>query len=124
MAWRPATGLRTPAQCARLRFKAGARRPAGRRVALLTSQLGAAATTLVLGLVDAAAAIALAAAAFAGPLAGGLALQYLGRSAVWLTCAAVGTVGSAGYYALLHPARAPRTTPLPAAPDPREQARA
>lgn len=68
--------------------------------------------------------LAWSAAAFAGPLAGGLALQYLGRSAVWLTCAAVGTVGSAGYYALLRPARTPRTTPLPAAPDPREQARA
>jgi MFS family permease len=68
--------------------------------------------------------LAWSAAAFAGPLAGGLALQYLGRSTVWLACAAVGTAASAGYATLLRP---PRPTPppvLPLSPEPREEARA
>jgi MFS family permease len=57
--------------------------------------------------------LAWSAAAFAGPLAGGLALQYLGRNSVWLGCAAIGTVAAAGYYLLLRP----RTAPLqPAVP--------
>ncbi|CAG6392360.1 MFS transporter [Streptomyces cocklensis] len=57
--------------------------------------------------------LAWSAAAFAGPLAGGLALQYLGRDSVWLGCAAIGTVAAAGYYLLLRP----RTAPLqPAVP--------
>jgi MFS family permease len=68
--------------------------------------------------------LAWSAAAFAGPLAGGLALQYLGRSTVWLACAAVGTAASAGYYALLRPSRPTPTPALPLAPEPREEARA
>ena len=40
-------------------------------------------------------------AAFAGPLAGGLTLDHLGRAAVWWGCAIVGTAAGAGYYALL-----------------------
>ncbi|MFI1097784.1 MDR family MFS transporter [Streptomyces sp. NPDC020917] len=49
------------------------------------------------------------AAAFAGPLAGGLVYDHLGRDAVWACCALVGTVAAAGYYALL------RVRPVPAA---------
>jgi MFS family permease len=49
--------------------------------------------------------LAWSAASFVGPLAGGLTLQYLGRSTVWLACAVVGTFGSAGYHLLLRPAR-------------------
>ncbi|WP_433891518.1 MDR family MFS transporter [Streptomyces sp. CA-111067] len=41
------------------------------------------------------------AASFAGPLAGGLALDHLGRGALWAGCALVGTVAGAGYYVLL-----------------------
>jgi MFS family permease len=40
-------------------------------------------------------------AAFAGPLAGGVTLDHLGRAAVWWGCATVGTAAGAGYYALL-----------------------
>ncbi|WP_327289507.1 MDR family MFS transporter [Streptomyces sp. NBC_01198] len=47
--------------------------------------------------------LAWSAAAFAGPLAGGLTLQYLGRDTVWLGCAGLGTVAAAGYYLLLRP---------------------
>ncbi|SHN14278.1 MDR family MFS transporter [Actinacidiphila paucisporea] len=58
--------------------------------------------------------LAWSAAAFAGPLAGGVTLQYLGRDTVWLGCAALGTVAAAGYYLLLRP----RTAPLQAAVTP------
>ncbi|WUH91780.1 MFS transporter [Streptomyces sp. NBC_00433] len=51
--------------------------------------------------------LAWSAAAFAGPLAGGLTLQYLGRNTVWLGCAVLGTVAGAGYYLLLRPRTAP-----------------
>ncbi|WP_333768682.1 MFS transporter [Streptomyces sp. IBSBF 2435] len=54
-----------------------------------------------------------AAAAFAGPLAGGVTLQYLGRDAVWLGCAALGTLAGAGYYVLLRPRTAPRRPVVP-----------
>ncbi|NUS10391.1 MAG: MFS transporter, partial [Streptomyces sp.] len=54
--------------------------------------------------------LAWAAATFAGPLAGGLTLQYAGRTSVWLGCAVVGTVASAGYYLLLRPGTAPAAT--------------
>ncbi|MFG1810926.1 MDR family MFS transporter [Streptomyces sp. NPDC049040] len=47
--------------------------------------------------------LAWSAAAFAGPLAGGLTLQYLGRDTVWLGCAVLGTVAGVGYYLLLRP---------------------
>ncbi|UWE13072.1 MDR family MFS transporter [Actinacidiphila bryophytorum] len=47
--------------------------------------------------------LAWSAAAFAGPLVGGLTLQYLGRNTVWLGCAALGTLAGAGYYLLLRP---------------------
>ncbi|MBM9438922.1 MFS transporter [Streptomyces bryophytorum] len=57
--------------------------------------------------------LAWSAAAFAGPLAGGLTLQYLGRNTVWLGCAALGTLAGAGYYLLLRPRTA---THRPAAP--------
>ncbi|MFI0900809.1 MDR family MFS transporter [Streptomyces sp. NPDC020983] len=50
--------------------------------------------------------LAWAAAAFAGPLVGGLTLEYLGRATVWLGCAVVGTVASVGYYVLLKPGAA------------------
>jgi MFS family permease len=50
--------------------------------------------------------LAWAAAAFAGPLAGGLTLQYLGRTSVWVGCALLGTVTSVGYYVLLRPTAA------------------
>jgi MFS family permease len=50
--------------------------------------------------------LAWSAAAFAGPLAGGVTLQYLGRDTVWLGCAALGTVAAAGYHLLLRPRRA------------------
>ena len=43
------------------------------------------------------------AATFAGPLVGGLTLDHLGRDAVWVGCAIVGTVAGAGYYLLLRP---------------------
>lgn len=56
------------------------------------------------------------AAAFAGPLAGGLTLQYLGRDSVWLGSAALGMVAAAGYYLLLRP--------HPTAPAPAVQAEA
>jgi MFS family permease len=56
--------------------------------------------------------LAWSAAAFAGPLVGGLTLQYLGRNTVWLGCAALGTLAGAGYYLLLRPRTA---THLPAA---------
>jgi MFS family permease len=48
-------------------------------------------------------------ATFAGPLAGGVTLDHLGRAAVWWGCAAVGTVAGAGYYALLRVRPAPVT---------------
>jgi MFS family permease len=48
------------------------------------------------------------AAAFAGPLVGGLTLDHLGRGAVWAGCALVGTVAAAGYYLLLRTDPAPR----------------
>jgi MFS family permease len=73
--------------------------------------------------------LAWAAAAFAGPLAGGLTLQYLGRTSVWVGCALLGTVTSVGYYLLLRPTAAgPATSavasvesvlPAPADPEPR-----
>ncbi|MEE4545779.1 MFS transporter [Streptomyces sp. V4-01] len=47
------------------------------------------------------------AAAFAGPLVGGLTLDLLGRGAVWAGCAVVGTVAAAGYYLLLRVRPAP-----------------
>ncbi|MEV6009866.1 MFS transporter [Streptomyces sp. NPDC051976] len=43
------------------------------------------------------------AATFAGPLVGGLTLDHLGRDAVWVGCALVGSVAGAGYYLLLRP---------------------
>jgi MFS family permease len=42
-------------------------------------------------------------AAFAGPLAGGLALDHLGRTAVWSACAVLGTAAATGYATLLRP---------------------
>lgn len=51
--------------------------------------------------------LAWSAAAFAGPLVGGLTLQYLGRNTVWLGCAVLGTVAGAGYYLLLRTRTAP-----------------
>lgn len=73
--------------------------------------------------------LAWAAAAFAGPLAGGLTLQYLGRTSVWVGCALLGTVASVGYYLLLRPSAAgPATSavasveavlPAPTDPEPR-----
>src|SRR3954462_1844072 len=51
------------------------------------------------------------AAAFAGPLVGGLTLDHLGRAAVWAGCAAVGTAAAAGYHLLL------RVRPAAVAPD-------
>ncbi|WP_328474352.1 MDR family MFS transporter [Streptomyces sp. NBC_00448] len=58
------------------------------------------------------------AAAFAGPLAGGVTLDHLGRGAVWWGCAAVGTVAGAGYYGLLRTRTSPllAEVPAPAAP--------
>jgi MFS family permease len=64
------------------------------------------------------------AAAFAGPLVGGLTLDHAGRGAVWAGCALVGTVAAAGYYALLRVRPAPvavgagpaLTPPAPPAP--------
>ncbi|MYS23381.1 Predicted arabinose efflux permease, MFS family [Streptomyces sp. DvalAA-14] len=50
------------------------------------------------------------AAAFAGPLVGGLTLDHLGSNAVWIGCAVVGTAAGAGYYLLLRP----RPLPEPA----------
>ncbi|WP_031524583.1 MDR family MFS transporter, partial [Streptomyces sp. NRRL F-5123] len=50
--------------------------------------------------------LAWAAAAFVGPLVGGLTLEYLGRATVWLGCAVVGTVASVGYWVLLKPGTA------------------
>jgi hypothetical protein len=41
------------------------------------------------------------AAAFAGPLVGGVTLDRLGRDAVWFGCAVVGSLAGAGYYLLL-----------------------
>lgn len=58
--------------------------------------------------------LAWAAASFAGPLAGGLTLQYLGRTSVWLGCAVLGTVASAGYYLLLRPATVAAAAPAAA----------
>jgi MFS family permease len=55
------------------------------------------------------------AAAFAGPLVGGLTLDHLGRGAVWAGCALVGTVAAAGYYLLLRTAAAPRPATATAA---------
>lgn len=57
--------------------------------------------------------LAWSAAAFAGPLAGGLTLQYLGRNTVWLGCAVLGTVAGAGYYLLLRPRTAPHLAAVP-----------
>ncbi|MFC4030212.1 MDR family MFS transporter [Streptomyces polygonati] len=54
------------------------------------------------------------AAAFAGPLAGGLTLDHLGRGALWTGCAAVGTAAGAGYYLLLRPRPLPEPTAEPA----------
>ncbi|MEW2522215.1 MDR family MFS transporter [Actinacidiphila alni] len=45
------------------------------------------------------------AAAFAGPLVGGVTLDQLGRGAVWFGCAVVGTAAGAGYYLLLRTCR-------------------
>lgn len=64
------------------------------------------------------------AAAFAGPLAGGLTYDRLGRDAVWAGCALVGTAAATGYYLLLRarpataatPAAAPAVTAAPSAP--------
>ncbi|WP_329374069.1 MFS transporter [Streptomyces sp. NBC_00669] len=58
------------------------------------------------------------AAAFAGPLAGGVTLDHLGRGAVWWGCAAVGTLAGAGYYGLLRTRTSPllAEVPAPAAP--------
>jgi MFS family permease len=55
------------------------------------------------------------AAAFAGPLVGGLTLDHLGRGAVWAGCALVGTVAAAGYYLLLRTDSAPRPATATAA---------
>jgi MFS family permease len=55
------------------------------------------------------------AAAFAGPLVGGLTLDHLGRGAVWAGCALVGTVAAAGYYLLLRTDPAPRPATATAA---------
>ena len=55
------------------------------------------------------------AAAFAGPLGGGLTLDHLGRGAVWAGCALVGTVAAAGYYLLLRTDPAPRPATATAA---------
>ncbi|MBM9508496.1 MDR family MFS transporter [Actinacidiphila acididurans] len=60
--------------------------------------------------------LAWSAASFAGPLAGGLTLDLLGRDAVWAGCALVGTVTAAGYYVLLRTRHAPVAVPVPAAP--------
>jgi MFS family permease len=53
------------------------------------------------------------AAAFAGPLTGGLVLDHLGRDAVWAGCALAGTVSAAGYYALLRPRPATAAVTVP-----------
>jgi MFS family permease len=45
--------------------------------------------------------LAWSAAAFAGPLAGGVTLDRFGRDAVWSGCAVVGTLAGAGFYLLL-----------------------
>ena len=55
-------------------------------------------------------------AAFAGPLAGGVTLDHLGRAAVWWGCAAVGTAAGAGYYLLLRPRRQAPAAPVETAP--------
>ncbi|MBD0735264.1 MDR family MFS transporter [Streptomyces sp. CBMA29] len=54
------------------------------------------------------------AAAFAGPLAGGVTLDQLGRNTVWLGCAVLGTLAGAGYYLLLR--GRPAAPVLPSAP--------
>lgn len=64
------------------------------------------------------------AAAFAGPLVGGVTFDRLGRNAVWLGCAVVGTLAGAGYYLLLRSRPAapalPAATGLKAQPLPQE----
>lgn len=52
------------------------------------------------------------AASFAGPLAGGFALDHWGGSAAWGACAVVGTVAGAGYWVLLR-ARGTAAVPVP-----------
>ncbi|MFF7158665.1 MFS transporter [Streptomyces sp. NPDC008139] len=54
------------------------------------------------------------AAAFAGPLVGGVTLDQLGRNTVWLGCAVLGTLAGAGYYLLLR--GRPAAPVLPTAP--------
>ncbi|MET9221296.1 MFS transporter [Streptomyces sp. NPDC003300] len=54
------------------------------------------------------------AAAFAGPLVGGVTLDQLGRTTVWLGCAVLGTLAGAGYYLLLR--GRPAAPVLPTAP--------
>jgi MFS family permease len=55
--------------------------------------------------------LAWSAAAFAGPLAGGLALDHLGRTTLWAGCAIVGTAAGAGYHVLLRPRPTPAARP-------------
>ncbi len=56
------------------------------------------------------------AAAFVGPLAGGLTLDHLGRGTTWGLCAVAGTAAGVGYWLLLRPgtAKARTTVQIPA----------
>jgi MFS family permease len=58
--------------------------------------------------------LAWSAAAFAGPVAGGAALDRWGSASVWGACAVLGTVTAGGYWSLLRPRTDARTGPAAA----------